>query len=39
MNKQYWAGRIQNTEPYIPGEQPKDRRAGKGENRPVRCCV
>ena len=26
MNKQYWAGRIQNTEPYIPGEQPKDRR-------------
>ncbi len=26
MNKQYWAKRIQNTEPYIPGEQPKDRR-------------
>ena len=26
MNKQYWASRIQNTEPYIPGEQPKDRR-------------
>ena len=26
MNKQYWSRRIQNTEPYIPGEQPKDRR-------------
>ena len=26
MNKQYWARRIQNTEPYVPGEQPKDRR-------------
>ena len=26
MNKRYWARRIQNTEPYVPGEQPKDRR-------------
>lgn len=26
MNKQYWSSRIQNIEPYVPGEQPKDRR-------------
>ncbi len=26
MNKQYWAARIQTAEPYVPGEQPKDRR-------------
>ena len=26
MNKRYWSSRIRNVEPYIPGEQPKDRR-------------
>lgn len=26
MNKKYWANRIQNVEPYVPGEQPKDRK-------------
>lgn len=26
MNKRYWADRIQNVEPYVPGEQPKDRK-------------
>ena len=26
MNKQYWSTRIRNIEPYVPGEQPKDRR-------------
>jgi histidinol-phosphate aminotransferase len=26
MNKQFWSQRIQSIEPYVPGEQPKDRR-------------
>ena len=26
MNQKYWAKRIQSIEPYVPGEQPKDRR-------------
>ncbi len=26
MNKNYWSRRIRETEPYVPGEQPKDRR-------------
>ena len=26
MNKQYWSRRIRDIEPYVPGEQPKDRR-------------
>lgn len=26
MNKQYWSSRIRDVEPYVPGEQPKDRR-------------
>lgn len=25
MDKRFWSGRIQDLEPYIPGEQPKDR--------------
>ena len=26
MNKKYWSARIRDVEPYVPGEQPKDRR-------------
>ena len=25
MDKRFWSSRIQDLEPYIPGEQPKDR--------------
>ena len=26
MNKKYWSSRIRDVEPYVPGEQPRDRR-------------
>ena len=26
MNKKYWSARIMDTEPYVPGEQPRDRK-------------
>lgn len=26
MNKKYWSARIRESEPYVPGEQPKDRK-------------
>ena len=26
MNKQFWSARIRDVEPYVPGEQPKDRK-------------